>query len=187
MIARSLTNSPGKASAFAASPELHADEVLGLIVDAAALDRNGRAIDLACGPGSVACALAQRAAHVVGFTRTMLDHARRLAETRSLSNVEWKEGSIYAVPYADGWFDAVICRFAFHHLKDPPRNFQEMIRLASRGGRIVLCDGLGSGGARIHSEGVPLDAVFEQGKQAGELCGILGDEAIRRRGLPALG
>lgn len=135
-----------QASGFAASPELHANEVLGLIVDAAALGFNDRAIDLACGPGSVACALAEHTARVVGLDTTpaMLDQARVLAKSRSLSNIEWVEGSVYATPYADGSFDAVTCRFAFHHLKDPPRAFAEMVRLAAPGGRIVLCDGLAS-------------------------------------------
>lgn len=135
-----------QARGFAASPELHADEVLKLIVEAAAIGSNDRAIDLACGPGSVVCALAEHAAHVVGLDSTpaMLDQARALANSRGFSNVELNEGSIYAVPYADGAFDAVACRFAFHHLKDPPRAFAEMLRLAAPGGRVVLCDGLAS-------------------------------------------
>ena len=133
-----------QARGFAANAELHAHDVLELIVEAAALGSSGRAIDLACGPGSVACALAARAAWVVGLDTTpaMLDQARLLAKSRGLSNIEWKESGIYAAPYADGSFDAVTCRFAFHHLKDPARAFAEMLRLAAPGGRIVLCDGL---------------------------------------------
>jgi SAM-dependent methyltransferase len=133
-----------QAKGFAASPKLHADEVLKLIVQAAALGSNDRTIDLACGPGSVVCALAEHASWVIGLDMTpaMLDQARALAKSRGLSNVEWKEGSIYAAPYADGSFDAVTCRFAFHHLTNPPGAFAEMVRLAAPGGRIVLCDGL---------------------------------------------
>jgi len=133
-----------QASSFADSPELHADEVLKLIVDAADLDRSDLAIDLACGPGSVACALAEQAAHVVGLdaTAAMLSQARALAANRSISNVEWKEGSVYAAPFDNGAFNAVTCRFAFHHLEDPPKALGEMIRLAAPSGRVVLCDGL---------------------------------------------
>jgi ubiquinone/menaquinone biosynthesis C-methylase UbiE len=135
-----------QARGFAARPELHADDVLELIVKAAALGSNDRAIDLACGPGSVVCALAEHAARVVGLDATpaMLDQGRARAKSRALSNVEWQEGSIYAAPYADGSFDAVTCRFAFHHLKDPSKAFAEMVRLAAPGGRVVLCDGLAS-------------------------------------------
>lgn len=135
-----------QAKGFAASPQLHADEVLKLIVQASALGYTERAIDLACGPGSVVCALAEHASCVIGLDMTpgMLDQARALAKSRGLSNVEWKEGSIYATPYADGSFDAVACRFAFHHLTNPPGAFAEMVRLAAPGGRVVLCDGLAS-------------------------------------------
>ncbi|CCJ08007.1 class I SAM-dependent methyltransferase [Methylocystis sp. SC2] len=135
-----------QAPGFATKPELHADDVIKLVVDAAALNRDGAAIDLACGPGSVACALAERAAHVVGLDSTpaMLDQARQRAASRDLSNVEWIEGSIYAAPFDDGAFAAVACRFAFHHLTDPPKAFAEMARLTAAGGRIVLCDGFAS-------------------------------------------
>jgi len=135
-----------QASGFAANPELHAADVLDLIVEAAALGSEDRAIDLACGPGSVACALAARAAWVVGLDTTpaMLEQARMLAEKHGLTNVAWQESDVYAAPYAEGSFAAVTCRFAFHHFADPPRAFGEMFRLAAPGGRIVLCDGLAS-------------------------------------------
>jgi ubiquinone/menaquinone biosynthesis C-methylase UbiE len=135
-----------QAQDFAASTELHADDVLELIVDAAALDPSHCAIDLACGPGSVACALAKRASSVIGLDATpaMLAQAQARASSMNLANVAWKEGSIYAAPYASGSFDAVTCRFAFHHLEEPARAFAEMVRLAASGGRVVLCDGIAS-------------------------------------------
>jgi len=135
-----------QARGFAASPALHADQVVQLVLEAATVGPADRAIDLACGPGSVACALAEHAAHVVGLdaTRAMLDQARALAKRRGLANIEWHEGSVYAAPYEDGSFDAVTCRFALHHFEDPHRAFTEMVRLAAPGGRIVLCDGIAS-------------------------------------------
>ncbi len=133
-----------QAAGFAANPQLHADDVVELIVSAAALNPGDAAIDLACGPGSVACGLANHAARVVGLDATpaMLQQARALAGQRNAANIEWREGSIYAAPFPDGSFDAVTCRFAFHHFEDPPRAFAEMVRLAAPGGRIVLCDGV---------------------------------------------
>jgi ubiquinone/menaquinone biosynthesis C-methylase UbiE len=109
-----------QASGFAAGKELHADEVLRLIVDAASPGPDDCAIDLACGPGSVACALAERARRVVGldFTPAMLEQARTLADRRSLQNVEWRQGDIYSTGFSDAAFDVVTCRFAFHHLDE---------------------------------------------------------------------
>lgn len=133
-----------QASSFAAGPELHAREVVRLIVDAAAPKPKDRAIDLACGPGSVVCALAEHAAHVTGLDTTpaMLDEARKRAAETGMRNVTWRKGDVYAAPYPDGAFEVVTCRFAFHHFANPPAAFAEMVRLAAPGGRIVLCDGI---------------------------------------------
>ncbi|WP_158258332.1 class I SAM-dependent methyltransferase [Rhodopila globiformis] len=186
-----------QAAGFAARPELHAHEVLQLIVEAAAPGRDDRAIDLACGPGSVACALAERAAHVVGLDSTpaMLGQARALAANRNLSNVAWMQGSIYAAPFDDGSFAAVTCRFAFHHLEDPARAFAEMVRLTAPGGRIVLCDGLASDDPAkafafnaMERRRDPSTVAF---RTLGWLCGLfvstgLGEPAVRMFQVPYL-
>jgi SAM-dependent methyltransferase len=131
---------------FAVAPELHGDEVVALVVDATKPNPGDSAIDLACGPGSVACAVASRVKSVVGLdaTESMLDQARELARSRGIENVEWRAGDVYEVPYPDGSFDVVACRFSFHHFEHPEMAFAEMVRLAAPGGRIVVCDGLAS-------------------------------------------
>ncbi len=133
-----------QASGFAAGPELHGQAVVQLVVDAAAPTRHDRAIDLACGPGSIVCALAKTGAFATGLDATpaMLDEARVLAARTGRTNVAWELGSVYDVPHPDGAFDIVTCRFAFHHLTDPTAAFAEMVRLAAPCGRIVLCDGV---------------------------------------------
>jgi ubiquinone/menaquinone biosynthesis C-methylase UbiE len=135
-----------QARSFAAGPELHGREVIQLIVNAAAPKSEDRAIDLACGPGSIVCTLAETVAHATGLDATpaMLDEARALATRSGRSNVTWLEGDVYRVPYPDGAFTIVTCRFAFHHFVDPIAAFAEMVRLAAPGGRIVLCDGMAS-------------------------------------------
>jgi len=135
-----------QAKGFAKAPELHADDVVALVVDAAKPQPGDKAIDLACGPGSIACALAKRVRHVVGLdsTPSMLEQARSFARRQGLDNVEWRAGDVYRTPFADGSFAIVTCRFAFHHFEDPALAFTEMVRLAAPGGRVVVCDGLAS-------------------------------------------
>ena len=135
-----------QAAGFAVAPELHADGIVALVVEAAKPQAEDRAIDLACGPGTVACALAQRVQHVVGLDSTvpMLEQARGLARRQNVNNVEWRAGDVYQTPYADGSFNIVTCRFAFHHFEKPALAFAEMIRLVATGGRVVVCDGLAS-------------------------------------------
>jgi ubiquinone/menaquinone biosynthesis C-methylase UbiE len=135
-----------QAVGFAAAPELHADDIVALVVDAAKPQPEDKAIDLACGPGTVACALAQRVRHVVDLDSTlpMLEQARGFARRQSIDNVEWRAGDVYQTPFADGSFNIVACRFAFHHFENPALAFAEMVRLAATGGRVVVCDGLAS-------------------------------------------
>jgi SAM-dependent methyltransferase len=105
-----------------------------------------RALDIACGPGSVVAAFAARLGHAVGLdaTAAMLDEAQALAQAKQLENIEWRLGDVYALPFADEAFDIVTCRFAFHHFEAPEKAFAEMVRVCRSSGRILLCDGVAS-------------------------------------------
>jgi SAM-dependent methyltransferase len=135
-----------QAALFATAPALHDKAALDLLVDAARPLATDVALDVACGPGSVVLAFAGRVRRAVGLdaTAAMLDEARRAAAKSGAANVEWHPGDVYALPFADGTFDIVSCRFAFHHLEQPARAFAEMVRVARPGGRIVLCDAVAS-------------------------------------------
>jgi ubiquinone/menaquinone biosynthesis C-methylase UbiE len=74
----------------------------------------------------------------------MLEQARGFARRQSIDNVEWRAGDVYQTPFADGSFNIVTCRFAFHHFEKPALAFAEMVRLAATRGRVVVCDGLAS-------------------------------------------
>ena len=133
-----------QAEGFSQSRALHAQDVVAFVVDAVAPKPTDNAIDLACGPGSVACGLAARAASAIGVdaTQAMLDEARKLGERQGLRNIEWIRSSVYGTPFPDASFDVVTCRFAFHHFERPQDAFAEMVRLAAPGGRIAVCDGI---------------------------------------------
>lgn len=135
-----------QASDFSAAPELHNDAVLALMVKAAKPRHTDRAIDVACGPGTVVAAFSPIVARALGLdaTQAMLDEAKALSIKRALANVEWCSGSVYALPYPAAAFDIVTCRFTFHHLEDPRAAFSEMVRIASPEARIVLCDAIAS-------------------------------------------
>jgi ubiquinone/menaquinone biosynthesis C-methylase UbiE len=135
-----------QAGRFAQAPELHNDAVLSLLVEAAAPEAGDEFLDVACGPGSVVAAFAPAVRRAIGLdaTEAMLDEARALAKAKGLRNVEWRRGDVYALPFGDGAFDIVTCRFVFHHLEHPARAFVEMVRVCRSGGRIVLCDAVAS-------------------------------------------
>ena len=133
-----------QAAAFAAAPELHNEAALTALVTAAKAGPAHTSLDVACGPGTVACAFARHVKHATGFDATpaMLDQARALAARENLTNVDWHHGDAEALPFADASFDIVTCRFAMHHVLNPARVFAEMVRVCKPGGRVVVCDGM---------------------------------------------
>ena len=135
-----------QAANFAAAPALHSQAALDLLVEAASPLASDVSLDVACGPGSVVVAFAGHVRQAVGLdaTEAMLEEARGLAVRSGVGNVAWHRGDAYALPFADGAFNIVSSRFAFHHLEEPVRAFAEMVRVARPGGRIVLCDAVAS-------------------------------------------
>lgn len=135
-----------QAEIFAATPALHNEQALAILVNAAQPQPDDRSLDVACGPGSVVAAFALRVRYSVGLdaTEAMLEQARQLAAAQNLGNTEWIRGDVYNLPFDDGAFDIVSCRFAFHHFEAPERAFAEMLRVCRTGGRIVLCDAVAS-------------------------------------------
>jgi ubiquinone/menaquinone biosynthesis C-methylase UbiE len=131
---------------FAASQVHHNQAALDLLVGAAGPRPEDVSLDVACGPGSVVVAFAPRVRRAIGldYTEAMLSQARQLAARSAVANAEWHRGDVYALPFSDGAFDIVSCRYAFHHLLEPARAFAEMVRVCRPGGRIVLCDAMAS-------------------------------------------
>lgn len=102
----------------------------------------GRVLDVACGPGVVACAVAKTAAEVVGLdaTEAMLDRARRRAAEADLANATFQTGDAENLPFEDGSFDGVVTRLSLHHFADPAKAVGEMRRVLKPGGRAVIVD-----------------------------------------------
>ncbi len=99
-------------------------------------------LDVACGPGLVACEVAKVARHVTGIdlTPAMIEQARQRQKLLSLANLTWVEGDAQPLPFPDSAFSRIITRFSFHHFSDPHGVFAEMVRVCRPGGRITVCD-----------------------------------------------
>jgi SAM-dependent methyltransferase len=129
-----------QAASFARLPSHEA--ATELLLDMAGVGAGSEMLDVACGPGLVACAAAQRAARVVGvdLTPAMIEQAKRLQAKLALGNIDWKIGEATALPFEGGRFDAVVTRYSAHHFSDPDLVFAEMRRLAKPGARIAIAD-----------------------------------------------
>ncbi len=103
------------------------------------------ALDVACGPGTLALGLAAKVgfARGVDITAAMLQKARQFQRERGAANVTFDQAEAERLPYPDGAFDLVCCQFALHHIAKPFAVLQEMKRVARPEGRLLVIDTLG--------------------------------------------
>ncbi len=110
--------------------------------EAGGLRADDRVLDVACGPGLVACAFAPHCARVTGIdiTPAMIDQARQRQAGLGLANLDWHIGDVQPLPFADGSFTLVITRYSLHHFPDPRAVLAEMVRVCAPGGRVLVAD-----------------------------------------------
>jgi arsenite methyltransferase len=104
-----------------------------------------RVLDLGCGAGSDSLVAAQMVGpegSVTGIDMTpeMLAKARRAATEMGSANVEFVEGEIELLPFADESVDVVISNGVIDLLPDKDTVFAEIYRVLRPGGRIQLAD-----------------------------------------------
>src|SRR5579885_1645696 len=88
---------------FAEMPAHSNEESLRLLIDLARVGPDDDVLDVACGPGLVACPLAAVARHVTGIdlTPAMIEQARAKQRAKGLSNLTWLVGDAVPLPFPD--------------------------------------------------------------------------------------
>ena len=127
---------------FSQSQNIRNQQALEKIVRLAEASPKDTVLDVACGPGLLACAFARVVRHAVGIdlTPAMLEQARQVQREYQVENVSWNQGDVLALPYPDRHFSIVATRFSFHHLQQPLAALQEMKRVCRPGGRVIVAD-----------------------------------------------
>lgn len=129
-----------QAKPFAELPG-HSD-ALQLLIQYSRAAQSDVVLDVACGPGLVACAFAEHVAHVTGIdiTPNMIEQARKRQQDKNLQNVTWHIGTVLPLPFPDAQFSIVVTRYSFHHLLDPMAVLLEMVRVCRPGGKVLVAD-----------------------------------------------
>lgn len=101
-------------------------------------------LDVATAAGHTALRFAARTQQVIGtdLTPATLEVARRLTRERRQQNLEFSGADAEALPFPDGTFDVVTCRYAFHHMPDAAQAVGEMVRVCRVGGQVALVDNI---------------------------------------------
>jgi ubiquinone/menaquinone biosynthesis C-methylase UbiE len=131
-----------QAAPFAAMPAHSNDEANRLLIDLAQVGPEDTVLDVACGPGLVACTLAEIARQVTGtdLTPAMIEQARARQRAKGLTNLTWRVGDAVPLPFLDAVFSVVVTRYSFHHFLDPRAVLAEMARVCRPGGRVAVID-----------------------------------------------
>jgi arsenite methyltransferase len=104
-----------------------------------------RVLDLGCGAGTDSLVAAQMVGdegRVTGIDMTpeMLAKARSAADQMGAENVDFVEGEIEALPFADEKFDVVVSNGVIDLVPDKDAVFAELYRVLRPGGRIQIAD-----------------------------------------------
>ena len=107
-------------------------------------EANARVLDLGCGGGHVSYRAAPHVREVVAcdLTPDMLAQVKRTASERGLTNIVTQQAAAERLPFEDGVFDMVLCRYSAHHWNHVEAGLREARRVLKSGGRAIFADGI---------------------------------------------
>ena len=149
------------AARYVAHQDAHAAELAERVRAFVTASGDERALDVGCGAGALALALAPLVRQVVGIDR--VPELLALARDRAPANATFVEADATRLPYEDASFGLAGTLRTLHHVPRPELVVAELARVTQRGGRLLVIDQL----APID----PLDAFavdrFERARDAG--------------------
>ncbi len=113
------------------------------VLEAAQLLPGMQVLDLASGVGDPALSIAEAVGPSGHVTATdlgpgMIAFAEELAKKKRLGNIEFRVADVEALPFPDGSFDVVSCRFGVMFFPEQVKAFRECRRVLKPGGRVAF-------------------------------------------------
>jgi ubiquinone/menaquinone biosynthesis C-methylase UbiE len=127
---------------------------ISLLVNAIRIGAGMKVLDVACGPGYVANAAAEKGAIATGldFSPEMIRQARM-----NFPGINFVEGNAQSLPFEENSFDAVLMNFGLLHLPSPETAMKEACRVLKKGGQYgytIWAPPAISEGAKIMTEAI---------------------------------
>lgn len=131
-----------QAANIAAAPAFKEELVLQYFRAALGPAPVGRVLEVACGPGIVAAAIAPLVAELfcIDATPEMLTLAKSFIETSGQTNVTFTDAYAEVLPFAADTFDVIVTRLSFHHFNDIRAVLTELRRVLRPQGRLITAD-----------------------------------------------
>jgi len=98
--------------------------------------------DLGAGEGTLSLMLAERAKHVIAVDSSskMVEYGAGLAQKGGITNLEYRQGDMEALPIETNAVDLVLMHQVLHHALHPQQALREAYRILRPGGRLVMLD-----------------------------------------------
>jgi SAM-dependent methyltransferase len=146
-----------------------------------------RVLEAGCGVGAQTVTLARQSPDArivsVDVSAASLAEAELRVRSAGLSNVEFREADIFALPFEAESFDHVFVCFVLEHLSRPVEALQTLGRLLRPGGTITVIEG-DHGSAYFHPDSPAARAAIECQVELQRRAG--GDALIGRRVHPLM-
>ena len=136
---------PEVAKAFAKMTNILPFKILRkkVIVRINKLNPTGRLFDVGCGSGNLIIEISEKLPHLeligMDISAEMLDRAK-LRAVEKQKKIEFKEGTVEKLPFADKSIDFIVSTFSLHHWINPQKAFQEIYRVLKKDGVALIFD-----------------------------------------------
>ena len=101
-----------------------------------------RLVEIGVGTGTLLADLRSRAQEIVGVDHSpaMLEEARERIASVGMEGVDLRLGEMSHLPLSDAEAQGALLRMVLHHAPQPTRVLEEIARVLSPGGRLVIAD-----------------------------------------------
>lgn len=105
------------------------------------LETSKKVLDIGCGPGVIASAVANAAPHAQVFGMDQSEARIDNDVNKNIpANCELRSGNAVSLPFDSDEFDLIYCRFMLEYVQERQRAIEEMVRVCRPGGRVLLQD-----------------------------------------------